>query len=502
MMNTLLRTTFSIALCACAPLDDPQASTPLDDPQASTPETDEPIEQLAPAPWPPLRDPVTHDVDFDLSRVLERSQLESACQRYRSGDRSETTVRQCGKWMFFYESFGTVGIPTHLLEFLQRWFQPYYGVGFAGLGFVPSPGSEPPMPIGLVESTQRMGSIKTHAFTCASCHFGQMPDGRYAVGYPNLELDYGRFFGTMIALIKLSMNPNDPAVPELIRLELAEDVAQARSLDGFMIALGSLGLNMATRAGDAMSSGVMDLSPQEQLRFWSLRTGTMDFLTKPMADDGVWTVSRILNLWNLPTPAQLEQAEMPHGQLSWTGIGRSVMGFLHGFVAISGSNRTWTDEQLMPLEQYLYSLRAPAPLVPIDRAQAARGETLFRETGCLGCHDGPSGEGRRLFDFEEIGTDSALRAIYNPDPQGNLCCGLDAAGDQATRAIKSPRLAGQRYRTRLLHNGSLDNLRQLLCLEERPERRGAGQSSTGHRFGCDDLSEDQKDDLIAYLESL
>ena len=126
----------------------------------------------------------------------------------------------------------------HLLEFLQRWFQPYYGVGFAGLGFVPRPVRGPDA-IGLVESTQRMGSIQTHV---RKLHFGQMPDGRYAVGYPNLELDYGRLFGTMIALIKLSMNPNDPAVPELIRLGLAEEVAQARSLDGFMIALNGLGL--------------------------------------------------------------------------------------------------------------------------------------------------------------------------------------------------------------------------------------------------------------------
>ena len=119
----------------------------------------------------------------------------------------------------------------------------------------------------------------------------------------------------------------------------------------------------------------------------------------------------------------------------------------------------------------------------------------------MGCHDGPSGEGRRLFSFEEIGTDSALRAIYNPDPQGNLCCGLGAAGDQAARhqiaaACRAALSDGCSITApSIIYVG-------LLCLEERPERRGAGQSSTGHRFGCDDLSEDQKDDLIAYLESL
>ena len=51
----------------------------------------------------------------------------------------------------------------------------------------------------------------------------------------------------------------------------------------------------------------------------------MDFLTKPMVEDGVWTVSRILGLWNMPTQDQIDDTEMPHALLSWTGIGESLM---------------------------------------------------------------------------------------------------------------------------------------------------------------------------------
>ena len=193
---------------------------------------------------------------------------------------------------------------------------------------------------------------------------------------------------------------------------------------------------------------------------------------------------------------------MPHGLLSWTGIGESLMDFLHGFVAISGSNETWDDADFAPLADYIYSLRTPLPEVEQDTAAIERGANLFAAAGCLACHDGPSGEGRELYDFETIGTDTAMRNIYNPSEDGQLCCGLDEAGDQATWSLKSPRLAGQRYQTRLLHNGALDNLAQLLCLEQRPTSDFEAQSSQGHRFGCDELSAAEKRDLIHYLEHL
>ena len=458
--------------------------------------------QEVPRPWTRDQSTLTNDVDDNLPRVLELEAIEGACQDYRNGDHSEQTRLRCGKWMFFYESFGTVGIPSHLLEFFQHWYQPYFGSSFSSMGFVPNPNSNDSIPIGLAESTQRMGSIKIHAFTCASCHFGQMPDGRYAVGYPNHQLDYGRFFASMVALMKLSINRNEDSIHPLLRAALGETVQSARQRNGCMMGLGRLGLNIATRGGDAMTSGVLDLTHEEQLRFWHLRTGTMDFLTKPMADDGVWTVSRILSLWNLPTPERIEEAGMPHGLLSWTGIGKSLMDFLHGFVAISGSNSEWTDEQLQPLADYIYSLRAPAAVHEANHEAVERGAETFAQAGCLECHDGPSGEGRELYDFDDIGTDPAMKTIYNPDDDGQLCCGLDAAGDQATWSLKSPRLAGQRFRTRLLHNGSLDNLEQLLCLEPRPDRHSEAESAIGHRFGCDELSESEKLDLIDYINHL
>ena len=37
------------------------------------------------------------------------------------------------------------------------------------------------------------------AFTCAACHFGRLPDGRYAVGYGNMAFDYGLMIAGLTA---------------------------------------------------------------------------------------------------------------------------------------------------------------------------------------------------------------------------------------------------------------------------------------------------------------
>ena len=199
-MKRLLITTLIIAYAGCQPPPVQQSRSQNQTTQPQSPNTKDSIR--VPRPWAIDQTTHTNDTDSDLKRVLELEKLEGACEDYRTGDRSEKTRLRCGKWMFFYEHFGTVGVPSHLLEFFQQWYQPYFGPSFSSMGFIANPNSNDSIPIGLSESTQRMGSIKVHAFTCASCHFGKMPDGRYAVGYPNHQLDYGRFFASMIALMK------------------------------------------------------------------------------------------------------------------------------------------------------------------------------------------------------------------------------------------------------------------------------------------------------------
>ncbi|MEL6182210.1 MAG: hypothetical protein AAFS10_24845 [Myxococcota bacterium] len=174
------------------------------------------VEPHAPERWPPSAEPpVTHDVDNNLEAVLERAALEGACAQVERGNADRATRLRCGKWMFFYEHFGTVGIPRDLLVFLQRYYgDSIYGHGFSQMGFVADPQDADGLPIGLVTSSAQLGDMQTSAFTCASCHFGRMPDGRYAVGYANRNSTMG---GSLEACLQRSRCRSTPTTQRFIR---------------------------------------------------------------------------------------------------------------------------------------------------------------------------------------------------------------------------------------------------------------------------------------------
>jgi len=444
---------------------------------------------------------LTHDVDRDIDALLELDRIEGACDRYDAGETDQETKLLCGKWMFFYETFGTVGIPTALLEFGQTHYQDYYGPGFSNFDFVPDPASERGMPLGLAESTATIEGaveVRTRAFTCASCHFGQMPDGRYAVGYGNLQLEYGRFIAGLGAPLTLSIEAESEAVDPRIRDELLPFIEQASARDGYDEALAELVVELAPLG----MSGPFE--PDAQSRFLDLEPGTMDFLTPPLVDDGVWTVSRIISLWNLPSARQREAAGMPTEMLSWTGGTRSLEQFITGFVALGVADTdAWPSERIAPLEAYVRSLRVPELERELDPDAVARGARSFVDAGCVDCHNGPSGESNQAYDYDELGVDDQMRFVFNPDDRGDLCCGFDSDPDayDVTGGIKAPRLTGVDFQSRFLHNGSLTSLEQLLCLEERPTDDALGQGSEGHEYGCG-LSQAERLDIISYLTSL
>jgi hypothetical protein len=507
-MRSLIVFTVCLAACGGTPRPDAGEVIPtemdrsdaaIEAPDAAVGSPDASIAELdagrPPARFPPEAMPVTHDVDRSLAAVLEAPALAGACEAVRAGATDRATRLRCGKWMFFYETFGTVGVPAPLLDFNQKFYRGYFGRGFEQLGFVADPASDGGMPLGLAPSTGKLGNVSTLAFTCASCHFGKLSDGRYAVGYGNLELDYGRFITTLGAPLSLGFNATDANVHPQLRAELAPHVTQAKAQSNYSLEAGLVGLQLLGAGNSAQ------LTVDEQGRFLSLAPGTMDFLTKPLVDDGVWTVSRILSLWNLPDAAQRQRANMAHERLSWTGGVPTLENFLEGFVVIGAGRMEWPTARLAPLAEYVRTLRTPPLETAPDASLVQAGTELFVSKGCLGCHDGPSGESAPL-PFSVIGTDDAYKNIYNAPPDGGPCCGLGGDASYVTRSVKSPRFNGLAWQRRYLHNGAVGSLEELFCLAPRPMVTIPAQTAGGHLMTCDGLTATEKQALIGYLRSL
>lgn len=428
----------------------------------------------------------------DLWTLLEEGTLRGACDRYEAAPDDERAKLLCGKEMFFYETYGTAGVPRAFVDVLLDQFADIVGDGFSEYGMVPDPTSEAGYPLGLTEGDR--GDV---VFTCASCHFGRMLDGRYAVGSPNHDYEYGKMnLAFLLPLMRMMrmVFPIDPSAEDAIRPIL--DRLDARPDIAVQLGFGALG---------AVGNGIPEFPPETQAHYASWKPGTMDFFIQPLpVDDGVHTVSRIPPLWQIPTRAEEEAAGMPHAMLGWTGNTRSVENFLDHFVSTGGGDvAAWPAERLAPLAAYIRSLDAPStPPGWISEARADRGAEVFVEQGCDDCHGGPSGSGTRIFSFDEIGTDAEIGRWADPDGDLEPCCGLEMGDDQLTGGIKAPRLLGLWSQQRFLHNGAVESLEELLCAHGgRDLIDTPAFDNWGHFFGCDGVTPMDKLALLEFLRS-
>ncbi len=442
------------------------------------------------APQPDESEGLTN-VSADLSALLEHGALAGACDRYRGGQTDRATMLACGKWKFFYDPFGTFGIPAVLVKFMTKNFPAELGLGFERLGLVLDPTSADKLPLGMAPTTPVNG-VESLAFTCASCHFGKLPDGRFAVGAPNHRYEYG---GHILALtlaptVGLGLaqaSAHDPAAIAKVQPVLDRLAADSALKNQLLLALLPL-------AGGSMPS--MDKPTENAYASWPV--GTMDFMMAPLpVDDHAHTVSKIIGLWGIPRPAEVTSGGMSSALLAWTGDARSLEEFVRGFATLGGTAAP-SDAEILPLVEYIYSLRAPANPSPPDAALVATGEALYASKGCADCHDGPRGSGKRAYTFEEIKTDPALARWADPELSGTPCCGLPIAPGQLTHGVKSPRLVGMWALGRFLHNGALASLDELFCLDARPPTGTEPMRSDGHAFTCD-LADDEKQALAAYM---
>ncbi len=443
------------------------------------------------------------NVSADLMAVLEGGSLRGACETYWASVETGRDTRRlrllCGKEMFFYEGFDTAGVPTGLLDANMALFPKLIGSGATGVGMIGDPTSAEGRPLGFGPGKDFAEGVPSLAFTCASCHFGRLPDGRYAMGAPNFDFEYGE------------LNLAIAAVPMAVVLGRELHPAAQRKLAPYLAVM-EQDPSIVTRLIEALTpligagAAIPDFSPDTQAAYAGWKPGTMDFVIVPLPiDDGVHTISKIMSLWGLADASDVAAYEMDGALLGHTGVATSLASFLRGFVILGDGNLDpWTPERLGPLEDYVYSLRAPENPNPPDSGLVAQGAELFETAGCLGCHDGARGSSRTVFTFEEIGSDRAMMSWLDPDLDGQPCCDVDLLGrDALTHGLRAQRLTGVWSARLFLHNGSVDSLEALFCLGgPRPTITKSPYSDRGHLFTCDGLSDIEKAALIAFLRSL
>jgi len=169
----------------------------------------------------------------------------------------------------------------------------------------------------------------------------------------------------------------------------------------------------------------------------------------------------------------------------------------------------YSDEQLYALTLFLYSLKPPANPNPLDEL-AKRGQTIFQNQGCGGCHTPPLYTNNQLTLAEGF----AKPADTHGDAVMPLSVGTDPRLALQTRRgtgyYKVPSLKGVWYRGPFEHNGSVASLEDWFnparLQDDHVPTGFAGYQVThravrGHAFGTN-LSPQDKSALIAFLKTL
>ena len=433
------------------------------------------------------------NTSFVLEEVLEYGALEDACDLYYQFPNDEDLRLRCGKAMFFYEGFGGLGIPQPLLDFVSTKFPDELGPAFSEYGMIPDPYSEEGRPIGYGMGSP-MGSVDTLAYSCASCHFGQLPDGRYSVGMSNNQYAAGKQFLSLMLLPQSVMPGFDDAEHDSDALDIIEPLRE--KLWNSPLLFAQMGWNLLPLLWESdMSAASITRDVEEAYASW--KTGTMDVFIPPLPiDDETHIVSKIPTIWSIPNEREQQEFDMDSAMLSWNGGSPSLDHFVGGFLAL-GDSESWSIEDVEPLLAYLETLKAPSTLESLEEVQVNTGRELFNNE-CLTCHQGYQGSSIELYSFDEIGTDDQMKYILDPELDGVSVSGVDAS---PTHQIKAPRLTGVWAKERLLHNGSVESLEELFCMEGPRTDSRPIFGNVGHTYGCD-WSETEKINIIEFLHTI
>jgi hypothetical protein len=178
-----------------------------------------------------------------------------------------------------------------------------------------------------------------------------------------------------------------------------------------------------------------------------------------------------------------------------------------GTLFSSEAGTRYSDEQLYAMALYIYSLKPPPNPNPVDD-RARRGQRIFEQQGCAGCHTPPLYTNNKLTPVQGfklprdlLKSENILNVSVGSDPT------LALKTRRATGFYKVPSLRGVWYRNAFGHNGQAETLEEWFDPARLKDdyvpngfHLGPGPIK-GHEFGLK-LPPQDRQDLIAFLKTL
>lgn len=454
---------------------------------------------------------ITNDIGPTLQSILDRDQIKGACRRYWKNKNAKEEIL-CGKSIFFNLEIATdMGIPQQMLDQLKRSFPNE----FEKIGLYDDP-DNPNQKIGLVKvkslhpmQAKDLLSFKgVRQISCAGCHVGQMPDGRWSVGYPNYRFNAG-VLNTLFtfSLWLADKRKNDTSVwePELIKkFKDMEKVVLKNPLQNWLLLSSRLASN--TNLSGPFYKFIKQDPPSigDQKSYLFSRPGVYNAASPIVSFGKREFYTTPPQIWGMRHKDSLDEAYL--GTI--TSVNNLEAFIKHAYVYTSLTSKFSSDNYVRPLARYMRSLKTPKYLGEIDQEKAQKGKQFFQYQ-CMTCHDGLNGASLNRYPVEVVGSPQAIDSIFldytQPTKQSKqLLQALQKAYsfEPITYGIKARRLNGIWSKRRLMTNGSIEDLDHLFCLNGKKRNKvfRRAQSELPHHDLCD-LNFDEKENLKHFLLS-
>ena len=376
----------------------------------------------------------------------------------------------CGKDRFINLRMKTkIGVPIILLKAMEKFEE--IGPRLEGLGLLDDDSwQKERWPFGFVKAkhanpfaVKRLTTNKIAGVSCAACHTGKLPDGRFSIGMTNENFKYGKMNQyTLFSIWMVDKRKYDEKrwIPELI--SMYKDLRK-NNKNFFMKMLSA---SEKIPVNKFLLKNIIGEEPPSlatQRSFIKSEPGVFNGFAPSLNFQDKELYVSAPGIWALGS-----EKESHYGTLAERANTQDFIS--EAYIYTNRTARYNKAMYLEPMAEYLKCLKSPKPLFKPTKALYEEGKKVFKNN-CTSCHNLNHGGGSVSTPASLIGTPETFQNIftdYQPQDIQSIRTfrliqklGLDGSA----KNVKVRRLNGIWTRRNLTSNGQIKGFDHLFCLK-------------------------------------